>query len=318
MVWLGTAVLTVLSWPEILDFAFSDFFLILTFWEASCLTEISPCETWCVCLKRSLVQNQHHFVCGAPQCSWLSATHCSVAPLSWLKPGPEQLHLRMAAAPELSSADCPCNRGLSQEPGTRTVTQPLTWSVALMWLQDLGQAVYIFIYIHIYVRACIQSIHHSRALILAGTYCNKKINDKILKANKQSLETNWSVKGKCREIKKVAGKKYACTYKCIEKYNNKLLLYVAYSYVSVCFVFPSFILDSKSSCFWHFLDELEQEINDYGNFSLEEVSCKVIYIAPEMLQCPPLLRKNTSVLRDENTGEALHNFASLWESVRSC
>lgn len=35
---------------------------------------------------------------------------------------------------------------------------------------------------------------------------------------------------------------------------------------------------------------------DYSNLSLEEVSCKVIYVAPEMLQCPPLVRKKNLVL----------------------
>lgn len=38
---MGAAVLTLLSWPQILDFSLSDFLLTLKFWEASYLTEIS-------------------------------------------------------------------------------------------------------------------------------------------------------------------------------------------------------------------------------------------------------------------------------------
>lgn len=62
---------------------------------------------------------------------------------------------------------------------------------------------------------------------------------------------------------------------------------------------------------------LEYQMIDYCNLSLEEVIYEVTYIDPEMLQYPSLL-KITDLLRDKSTGEELHNFASLWEYIRSC
>lgn len=63
---------------------------------------------------------------------------------------------------------------------------------------------------------------------------------------------------------------------------------------------------------------LEYQIIDYCNLSLEEVIYEVTKIDPEMVQYPSLLKNYRSVLRDESTGEELHNFVSLWEYIRSC
>lgn len=56
---------------------------------------------------------------------------------------------------------------------------------------------------------------------------------------------------------------------------------------------------------------------DYDYLSLEELSCKVATLLRNCWNAL-LFREKIICAKGENRGEALHNFARLWESVRSC